>query len=105
MKRYTHSLTLAILIASLPPTGVVSQTISQPPLPIILAESGHKPFPSTASTKTSSTIPDLFKLNKADYILGPGDQLKVDLFGQTSLFATSYTVLVDGTISLPFVGV
>lgn len=38
------------------------------------------------------------------YVLGAGDQVKIDMYGQEELFAAPYTVLVDGTISLPFIG-
>jgi polysaccharide export outer membrane protein len=39
-----------------------------------------------------------------DYVLGAGDELKFDLYGEENLFPTPYTVLVDGSISLPFIG-
>ncbi|MEO0375035.1 MAG: SLBB domain-containing protein [Cyanobacteria bacterium P01_A01_bin.17] len=42
--------------------------------------------------------------NPNSYILGPGDQVQLTLFGQDNLFPTPYLVLVDGTISLPFIG-
>jgi polysaccharide biosynthesis/export protein len=48
--------------------------------------------------------PNLSNVNKADYVLGPGDQLQLNMYGQTDLFSGPSTVLVDGTISLPFVG-
>lgn len=38
------------------------------------------------------------------YVLGAGDQIKIDMYGQEQLFSTPYNVLIDGTISLPFVG-
>lgn len=38
------------------------------------------------------------------YVLGAGDQIQIDMYGQENLFSTPYTVLVDGTISLPFIG-
>lgn len=48
--------------------------------------------------------PNLTRVNKADYVLGPGDQLQLNMYGQADLFSGPSTVLVDGTISLPFVG-
>lgn len=44
-------------------------------------------------------------VDPASYILGPGDQVQLNLFGQDGLFPTPYRVLVDGTISLPFIGI
>lgn len=38
------------------------------------------------------------------YVLGAGDQVKIDMYGQETLFSTPYNVLIDGTISLPFIG-
>ncbi len=38
------------------------------------------------------------------YVLGTGDQIQLNMFGQETLFPSPYTVLVDGTISLPFIG-
>nr|WP_238718484.1 SLBB domain-containing protein [Petrachloros mirabilis] len=43
-------------------------------------------------------------INQEDYVLGPGDEVKLEMFGQADLFSTPYRILVDGTISLPFIG-
>ncbi|MGB7412637.1 MAG: SLBB domain-containing protein [Thermosynechococcaceae cyanobacterium] len=43
-------------------------------------------------------------VNSSSYILGPGDQVQLTMFNQDKLFPTPYLVLVDGTISLPFIG-
>jgi polysaccharide export outer membrane protein len=40
---------------------------------------------------------------ETDYTLGPGDQIKLDIF-QVAEYSGEYPVLVDGTISLPLVG-
>ncbi|MCM1982724.1 polysaccharide biosynthesis/export family protein [Lyngbya confervoides] len=53
--------------------------------------------PETARTSTGSAP-------LVEYVLGPGDEIKLDMYGQDNLFTTSYIVLVDGTISLPFIG-
>jgi polysaccharide biosynthesis/export protein len=52
----------------------------------------------------NSSPASLSNINQADYVLGPGDQIKLDMFGQNELFATPYSVLVDGSLTLPFVG-
>jgi polysaccharide biosynthesis/export protein len=59
---------------------------------------------SAAPTLNLQTAPNLSNINKANYVLGPGDQLQLNMYGQTDLFTGPSTVLVDGTISLPFVG-
>ncbi len=38
------------------------------------------------------------------YVLGAGDQIQINMYGQENLFSTPYNVLIDGTISLPFIG-
>lgn len=43
-------------------------------------------------------------VNSSSYILGPGDQVQLTMFNQEKLFPAPYLVLVDGTISLPFIG-
>jgi polysaccharide biosynthesis/export protein len=58
--------------------------------------------PSSSSNPTSAAT--LSNINQADYVLGPGDQIKIDMFGQNELFVTPYNVLVDGSLTLPFVG-
>jgi polysaccharide biosynthesis/export protein len=100
MKPFPRSISLVILVSGLVPTGVFSQT--SPPPPSIPQGSGTNITPVLPASTRST--PGLSNLNKSDYILGPGDQLKVDMFGQTNLFTTPYTVLVDGTISMPFIG-
>lgn len=66
-----------------------SQQISPPPV-----------LPGLGNSSPAS----LSNVNQADYVLGPGDQIKLDMFGQNELFATPYSVLVDGSLTLPFVG-
>jgi polysaccharide biosynthesis/export protein len=94
MKTYhTHSLTLAVL------TTLVASTA-------IAAEPSSKQVPSFTSLPVNlKADPNLSNINLADYILGPGDTLQLTMYGQDDLFGkTSYTVLVDGTVSLPFIG-
>ncbi|ABW27036.1 polysaccharide biosynthesis/export family protein [Acaryochloris marina] len=42
--------------------------------------------------------------NQQAYVLGPGDEIQLTMFGQPELFTTNYRVLVDGTVSLPLIG-
>ncbi len=39
-----------------------------------------------------------------DYTLGAGDQIRLDIFGIEQLSGTTYTLLVDGSTNLPWVG-
>ena len=55
------------------------------------------------SAPASSQAPAVAALGNA-YVLGAGDQIKIDMYGQENLFSTPYTVLIDGSISLPFIG-
>uniref|UniRef100_B8HP75 Polysaccharide export protein n=1 Tax=Cyanothece sp. (strain PCC 7425 / ATCC 29141) TaxID=395961 RepID=B8HP75_CYAP4 len=47
--------------------------------------------------------PKILQFDQESYVLGPGDQIAIELFGQTDISKT-YTVLIDGTVSLPMVG-
>lgn len=112
MKRPAYSLTLALLSTAVTSvTAIAQQSPQQPTL-----TPGTTPAPQTAPQPTFrpavtgpasvplSSTPGLSRINQADYILGPGDQLQFNMFGQAELFTTPYTVLIDGTISLPFIG-
>ncbi len=72
----------------------------------IAAEPSSNQVPSfTPQLPNFQGSPNLSNLNQADYVLGPGDQLQLTMYGQTDLFgASGYSVLVDGTVSLPFIG-
>ena len=59
--------------------------------------------PAAAPGTAAPTITPTAPLGNA-YVLGAGDQVKIDMYGQEALFGTPYTVLIDGTISLPFIG-
>ena len=43
-------------------------------------------------------------ISQASYVLGPGDVLQLNMFGESDLFTSQYRIMVDGTLSLPFVG-
>jgi polysaccharide biosynthesis/export protein len=88
------------------PTAPTAPTVptapTAPAVPIVPNKSGttFTPFPTT----NIQVDPNLTNVNKADYVLGPGDQLQLNMYGQADLFTGPSTVLVDGTISLPFIG-
>jgi polysaccharide biosynthesis/export protein len=58
----------------------------------------------SAPLVNAETLDQLVAVNTASYILGPGDQVQLTMFNQEKLFPDPYRVLVDGTISLPFIG-
>lgn len=76
----------------------------------LLALAVFSSSPSWAQTPVAPPPPaaparvDLNSINLDDYTLGPGDRIGLTMFDQADLFADGYTVLADGTISLPFIG-
>ncbi len=76
--------TIAILFTLLLVVGPVDGSTAAPP-------------PSTPGPATSTTpsVPD-------DYILGPGDQIEIDVFGEPDLSRT-VTIKPDGIIALPLI--
>lgn len=72
-----------------------------------------RPLPSVAQSPSSSVISAPtgneatsevnFPPNETDYTLGSGDRLRLDVF-QAKDYSGEYTVLVDGSLSLPLVG-
>jgi polysaccharide biosynthesis/export protein len=94
MTRPAQSLVLIALSSFVSATALTatpssSQQISPPPL---------------LPNRDNSSPATLSNVNQADYVLGPGDQIKLDMFGQNELFTAPSTVLVDGSLTLPFVG-
>jgi polysaccharide biosynthesis/export protein len=97
MTRPAQSFVLAALTTLVTSTIATAETTPQAP------KGSFTPSP----TLNLQVDPNLSNANKADYVLGPGDQLLLNMYGQADLFGgpgTPSTVLVDGTISLPFVG-
>jgi polysaccharide export outer membrane protein len=96
MTRPVQSLCLAALTTFVASTPVMAESSSSP--------SPKASFSTPLPALNEPNKPNFANINQADYILGPGDQLQLSMYGQTELFATPYGVLVDGSISLPFVG-
>jgi polysaccharide biosynthesis/export protein len=97
MTRPAQSFVLAALTTLVTSTIATAETAPQAP------KGSFTPSP----TLNLQVDPSLSNANKADYVLGPGDQLQLNMYGQADLFGgpgAPSTVLVDGTISLPFVG-
>jgi polysaccharide biosynthesis/export protein len=94
MTRPAQSFVLAALTTLVTSTIATAETSPQP------LKGSFTPYP----TLNIQVDPNLSNVNKADYVLGPGDQLQLNMYGQADLFTGPSTVLVDGTISLPFIG-
>ncbi len=61
-------------------------------------------MPSPAPPSMVSTSPQTTSLGQRDaYVLGAGDQIQINVFNVEE-FSGSYTVLVDGTLSIPWLG-
>jgi polysaccharide biosynthesis/export protein len=100
MTRPAQSFVLAALTTLVTSTIATAQTSPQASTSPQPPKGSFTPYP----TLNIQVDPNLSNINKADYVLGPGDQLQLNMYGQTDLFSGPSTVLVDGTISLPFVG-
>jgi len=93
MSRSSHSIALAALTTFVASTAIAAEPSSN-------RSPAFTPLP-TVNLQNNG----LANINQADYVLGPGDVLQLTMYGQTDLFgATPFSVLVDGTISLPFIG-
>ncbi len=54
------------------------------------------------SSRSAAAIPA--QAASSEYTLGAGDQVRVDVFGVADLSGTTYTLLSDGSLTLPWVG-
>jgi len=81
-----------VLIAINSPTAAIAQSSQEPPAP-------NREFLS--SPAASSTPPN--QLNPEDYVLGAGDQIRVDVFRLPD-YSGEYEVLINGVVNLPMVG-
>ncbi|WP_299489067.1 SLBB domain-containing protein [Acaryochloris sp. IP29b_bin.137] len=96
MIRPLPSVTLMAISASLTPISVAAQ-VSTPQVP-------ETTSPVTVAQTTVLTPDSKNLVNQQAYVLGPGDEIQLTMFGQPDLFTTNYRVLVDGTVSLPLIG-
>lgn len=80
-----------------------SQALAQASLPWSGPE-GSSSRPSPVPPPMVGATPQAASLGQRDaYVLGAGDQIQVDVFNVPE-FSGSYTVLVDGTLSIPWLG-
>ncbi len=94
MPRSSRSIALAALTTLVASTAIAAEPSSKKQYPAL-----------TPSPSVNLQNNGLSNINQADYVLGPGDVLQLTMYGQTDLFGTTpFSVLVDGTISLPFIG-
>lgn len=98
MIRPLQSAALITFAAAMSPLTAVAQVPSPG-----LRES---PTPLAPTLPVSTTEAGDTLINEQAYVLGPGDEIRLTMFGQPDLFPkdSNYVVLVDGTVSLPLVG-
>lgn len=95
MIRPLHSAALIAIAASITPVTAVAQVST------LEANSSSEERLTVAQAVT----PNRNALaNQQAYVLGPGDEIQLTMFGQPDLFTSNYRVLVDGTVSLPLIG-
>jgi polysaccharide biosynthesis/export protein len=88
---------LCLSLAALPfcPASLAQESTQTP------AKIQENPLISPAfPAATTTNIP---QFDQNSYLLGPGDEIGLELFGQPDISKT-YEVLIDGTVSLPLVG-
>lgn len=95
MIRPLHSAALIAIAASITPISAVAQ----------VSTSEANPTSEVLTVAQNAVTPNRTALaNQQAYVLGPGDEIQLTMFGQPELFTTNYRVLVDGTVSLPLIG-
>lgn len=95
MIRPLHSAALIAIAASITPVSAVAQ----------VSTLEANPSSEERLTVAQAVTPNPNALaNQQAYVLGPGDEIQLTMFGQPDLFTSNYRVLVDGTVSLPLIG-
>lgn len=95
MIRPLHSAALIAIAASITPMSAVAQ----------VSTSEANQTSEVLTVAQNAVTPNRNALaNQQAYVLGPGDEIQLTMFGQPELFTTNYRVLVDGTVSLPLIG-
>ena len=93
---------LAVLTASTP--SLAQTNLSKEQLPGTNPPSKIRHPQGSASSPINLTGTPEETISQASYVLGAGDVIQLNMFGQPELFAAPTRVLVDGTVSLPFIG-
>jgi polysaccharide biosynthesis/export protein len=94
--------------AQSPPVYQTQPTYAPPGAPAPLPAPGTPVPPAVPGTPaplpvTGGSNPGIQQFDQNSYVLGPGDVLAIELFGQPEL-SKSYPILIDGTVSLLMVG-
>ena len=80
-------------------------TMGMAPLPSLAGNPSSKSKPTTTAAKPP-VLPSLVtQPGESDYLLGPGDRLRMDVYQVEEFSKSEYQVLVDGTLSFHLVGV
>ena len=80
-------------------------TMGISPLPSLAGNSSAKSQPIKAAVVPPSPPSLLAQPTESDYLLGPGDRLRMDIYQVEEFSKNEYQVLVDGTLSFHLIGV
>ena len=80
-------------------------TMGMAPLPTLAGNPSSKSKPTTTAAKPPAPPSLVAQPGESDYLLGPGDRLRMDVYQVEEFSKSEYQVLVDGTLSFPLVGV
>ena len=101
----THLAWFRTMLRPIPMVAVTltAPMVSAPGLAQVLPQLQEQQTPSTSSPSVLNAA------DQAAYVLGPGDVVTLDLFGQPDVFrvgsnSVAFRVLNDGSISLPLIG-
>jgi polysaccharide biosynthesis/export protein len=107
MKQSTLGLVVLTLAAFTSATPVNAQALqppaAQPQLPQGQPPMGQPPRPGAMVPPPGPNSTAIQQFDQEAYLLGPGDVITVELFGQPEM-TKPYRILNDGTVGLPMVG-
>jgi polysaccharide biosynthesis/export protein len=107
MKQSTLGLVVLTLAAFTSATPVNAQALQppadQPQLPQGQPPMGQPPRPGAMVPPPGPNSTAIQQFDQEAYLLGPGDVITVELFGQPEM-TKPYRILNDGTVGLPMVG-
>ena len=85
--------------------GFLLLTMGMAPLPTLAGNSPSKSKPTSTAARPTPPPSLVAQPGESDYLLGPGDRLRMDVYQVEEFSKSEYQVLVDGTLSFPLVGV
>ena len=80
-------------------------TMGITPLPTLAGNPSSKSKLTTTAAMPPAPPSLVAQPGESDYLLGPGDRLRMDIYQVEEFSKSEFQVLVDGTLSFPLVGV